>query len=164
MQILLCFLLHNPWQLNLHRQLMQFNVLIFPYSFEIIVNSFFCSALKRSTDLSRLRPLRDALVEEAEFLDIGVGISPFSDGLKPSLIDMGRGPGPGPGGMGSWITITSSLPCWPRCSLAKSKPFTLGACNWGAEEMQRGEEIRNGKKGGKPSGRSYLMTVTYSII
>lgn len=80
---------------------MQFNVLIFPYSFEIIANSFFCSTLKRSTDLSRLRLLRDALVEEAEFLDIGVGISPFSDGLKPSLIDMGSGPGPGPGGTGS---------------------------------------------------------------
>ena len=70
--------------------------------------------------------LRDALVEA---LDKGVGISPFSDGLKPSLKHKGRGPGPGPGWTASWITMTSSLLCWPRCSLAKSKPFTLGACN-----------------------------------
>lgn len=97
------------------------------------MNSFSgsCPVLRRSTNLPRLRPLRDALVEEAEFLDTGVRISPFSDGLRTSLMDTGRGPGPGPGGTGSWITMTSSLLCWPRCSLAKSNPFTLGACNWG---------------------------------
>lgn len=82
-----------------------------------------CTA--RSTDLSRLRKLRDALVEEAEFLDMGVGTSPFWEELGPSLSEMGRGPA----GMDSWTTMTSSLFCWPRCSLAKSKPFTLGACN-----------------------------------
>ncbi len=73
----------------------------------IIMNSYsgFCPVLSRTTDLSRLRPLRDALVEEAEFLDIGVGISPFSEaGLRPSFMDTGRGPGPGPGWTGSWIT------------------------------------------------------------
>lgn len=80
-----------------------------------------------SADLSRLRPLRDALEEEAEVLDMDVGISPFSDVLRPSLMERGSGSG----GTGSCITMTSSLLCWPRCSLAKSKPFTLGACNWG---------------------------------
>lgn len=42
--------------------------------------------------LSRLRLVWDALVEEP--FEMGVGISPFSDGLRPSFTDIGRGPGP----------------------------------------------------------------------
>lgn len=76
--------------------------------------SFSDAYFTSSTDLSRLRPLRDTLVEEPEVLDLGVGISPFSDGLRPSVMDKGRGPEAGPGGTGSWITMTSSLFCWPR--------------------------------------------------
>lgn len=56
-----------------------------------------------------------------EVLDLGLGTSPFSDGVV-SLIGPGKG-------AGSWIIRTSSLLCWPRCCLAKSKPFTLGACS-----------------------------------
>lgn len=56
-----------------------------------------------------------------EVLDLGLGTSPFSDGVA-SLIGPGKG-------AGSWIIRTSSLLCWPRCCLAKSKPFTLGACS-----------------------------------
>lgn len=56
-----------------------------------------------------------------EVLDFGLGTSPFSDGVV-SLIGPGKG-------AGSWIIRTSSLLCWPRCCLAKSKPFTLGACS-----------------------------------
>lgn len=98
------------------------------------VNTFQCNTLWISIYypvcfyLSRLRLAWDALVLEP--LETGVGISPFSDGLKPSLMDTGRGAGPD----GSWITMTSSLLCWPRCSLAKSKPFTLGVCSYGHEQ------------------------------
>lgn len=58
-----------------------------------------------------------------EPLDLGVDASVFSLALG-SLAGAGAG-------KGSWITLRSSLLCWPRCSLAKSKPFTLGVCSWG---------------------------------
>ena len=80
-----------------------------------------------ATDLPRLRALREALVEETEVpFDLGVGTSPYSDAASLEL-RLGRG---GPGAPASWITMMSSLLCWPRCSLAKSKPFTLGAWSW----------------------------------
>ena len=54
---------------------------------------------------------------------LGLGTSPFSEGVVWSF----TGPG---SGAGSWMISISSLLCWPRCCLAKSKPFTLGICNW----------------------------------
>lgn len=69
------------------------------------------------SDLPLRRPDRAALVDDP--LDLGVLMSPPSEGVA-SLMGAGSGPG-------SWITMMSSLLCWPRCSLAKSKPFTLGA-------------------------------------
>lgn len=85
------------------------------------------ASLALCTHRSRRRLPREAL--EEEFLEAGVGTSPLLDGLKPSLAGMDWAPGPGPEGAGSWITMMSSLLCWPRCSLAKSKPLTLGACS-----------------------------------
>lgn len=123
-----------------------------------LMNSFSesCSTVRPSVYLSLLLPLRDPFVELTEALETGVGISPFSDGLKPSLMDVGSGPEPSPGGTDSWITMTSSLLCWPRCSLAKSKPFTLGACNWGAEQ-------RRWKWGTKEGIRKRIRKIKYVV-
>lgn len=71
------------------------------------------------SDLPRRRLDRPTLVDEP--LDLGVLRSPPSEGVA-SLTGAGIGPA-------SWITMMSSLLCWPRCSLAKSKPLTLGACS-----------------------------------
>lgn len=108
----------------------------------LLVLSLSCSV--SSTDLPLLRPPRDAFVEEADVLEMGVGISPFSDGLRPSLMDTWTGPRPD--GTGSWITMTSSLLCWPRCSLAKSKPLTVGACSWRNGKKRRNEWINMSRK------------------
>lgn len=77
--------------------------------------------------------LRDTLVEEP--LDLGVDASVFSLALG-SLAEAGAG-------NGSWITLRSSLLCWPKCSLAKSKPLTLGVCSWSEREGGR-EGVREG--------------------
>jgi hypothetical protein len=71
---------------------------------------------KRSTNL----PLSRMFLEGS--FDLGLGTSPFSEGVVWSF----TGPG---SGAGSWIIRMSSLLCWPRCCLAKSKPFTLGICS-----------------------------------
>lgn len=97
------------------------------YSLYYVIYCIRLMCFPSSTDLSLRLPPWEALVEEAEVL--AVAISPLSDGLGPSLMAVGSGPDAGAGGTGSWITMTSSLLCWPRWSLAKSKPFTLGACN-----------------------------------
>lgn len=73
-------------------------------------------ARKPNTDLPLWR-----MFLEATF-DFGLGTSPFSEGVVWSF----TGPG---GGAGSWIISMSSLLCWPRCCLAKSKPLTLGICS-----------------------------------
>ena len=61
---------------------------------------------------------------------LGLGTSPFSEGVVWSF----TGPG---SGAGSWMISMSSLLCWPRCCLAKSKPFTLGICNWNTHKQVR---------------------------
>lgn len=109
--------------------------------------------------LSCLRLLRDVFLE---CLDTGAGSSPFSDAPRPSLAGTGTGPEPGPGGAASWITMTSSLLCWPRCSLAKSKPLTVGACNWGtgSGEGRRWEECSEGRRETKARGTDVTLALT----
>lgn len=114
-----------------------------------------------SFHLSCLLLLRDAFVEGPEFLDMGAESSSFSEGLRPSLVGIGRGPEPGPDGAASWITMMSSLLCWPRCSLAKSNPFTVGACNWGQE--QRGEKTGGMQPRMKESMKTCCTEVSLAV-